>query len=174
MVQTDAAINRATRWALPDSQGNVVGVNTAIYGPGGNIGIGFAMPINRAKLMMEGFQTSPNRTSQDGVSGIPWQATGQRSTCLRGGFLVYQVQADSPAVLAGIRGANRSVYIGNNEVGIGGTSSCRLTASRSTGLTRSTAPSRAEPGDSVEMVIFRNGRGAGECAVVVNDVPAFG
>ena len=33
-----------SRLSLLDSQGNVIGINTAIYGPGGNIGIGFAMP----------------------------------------------------------------------------------------------------------------------------------
>jgi len=51
MIQTDAAINSGNSGGpLLDSQGNVVGINTAIYGPnGGNVGIGFAMPINRAK-----------------------------------------------------------------------------------------------------------------------------
>jgi len=38
-----------------DSHGSVVGINTAIYGQG-NIGIGFALPINRAKAMLDEFQ----------------------------------------------------------------------------------------------------------------------
>src|SRR5271169_2879618 len=49
MIQTDAAINPGNSGGpLLDSRGNVIGINTAIYGPQGNIGIGFAMPINRA------------------------------------------------------------------------------------------------------------------------------
>ena len=50
LVQTDAAINEGNSGGpLLDSQGNVIGINTAILAPsGGNIGIGFAMPINRA------------------------------------------------------------------------------------------------------------------------------
>src|SRR5580693_1065958 len=53
MIQTDAAINSGNSGGpLLDSQGSVIGINTAIFGQNGNIGIGFAMPINRAKLML--------------------------------------------------------------------------------------------------------------------------
>ena len=42
---------------LLDSQGTVIGINTAIYGPsGGSVGIGFAMPINRAKAMLDDYR----------------------------------------------------------------------------------------------------------------------
>src|SRR4051794_34271474 len=52
MMQTDAAINPGNSGGpLLDSQGTVIGINTAIYGPG-NIGIGFALPIARAKALV--------------------------------------------------------------------------------------------------------------------------
>ena len=58
-IQTDAAINPGNSGGpLIDLDGKVVGINTAILGPGGNIGIGFAIPINMAKFiynqMLEG------------------------------------------------------------------------------------------------------------------------
>jgi serine protease DegQ len=54
-IQTDAAINPGNSGgALVDSQGNLLGVNTAIYSrSGGSLGIGFAIPSNMAKSIME-------------------------------------------------------------------------------------------------------------------------
>ena len=43
---------------LLDSHGNVIGINTAIYGQQGSIGIGFAMPVARAKAMLEEYKSS--------------------------------------------------------------------------------------------------------------------
>src|SRR5438270_5305498 len=65
MIQTDAAINPGNSGGpLLDSHGNVIGINTAIYGQttgngeAGSIGIGFAMPINRVKTMLEELRTT--------------------------------------------------------------------------------------------------------------------
>jgi serine protease Do len=54
-IQTDASINPGNSGgALVDSQGRLVGINTAILsGAGGNIGIGFAVPINMARMVMD-------------------------------------------------------------------------------------------------------------------------
>src|SRR4051812_38165911 len=58
MMQTDAAINPGNSGGpLLDSQGSVIGINTAIYGATGNIGIGFALPIARAKSLVEDFRS---------------------------------------------------------------------------------------------------------------------
>jgi serine protease DegQ len=54
-IQTDAAINPGNSGgALIDSQGNLVGINTAIYSQsGGSLGIGFAIPVSSARQVME-------------------------------------------------------------------------------------------------------------------------
>ncbi len=59
MIQTDAAINGGNSGGpLLDSRGNVIGINTAILGQT-NIGIGFALPINRAKVLLERLSCRP-------------------------------------------------------------------------------------------------------------------
>ena len=163
MIQTDAAINPGNSGGpLLDSQGSVIGVNTAIYGPGGNIGIGFAMPINRAKLMMEAYHSGKRfGRPRLGVSGV--YIAGDLAEALElpaaGGFLVYEVAPGSAAASAGIRGARRWVVIGNIEVGIGGDLIMAIDGrpvERADAITR--AMMRKRPGDSVELTIFRNGR----------------
>ena len=54
-IQTDAAINQGNSGgALADSRGRLIGINTAIFSPvGANVGIGFAIPINRVKQVVK-------------------------------------------------------------------------------------------------------------------------
>jgi hypothetical protein len=123
LIQTDAAINPGNSGGpLLDSAGNVVGINTAILGPnGGNIGIGFAMPINRAKLMLDDFQAGRKRPKL-GVSVVP--ISGDYADALKlptqGGLLIQEVDPDSPAARAGLRGGRQEVQIGNAQVLVGG------------------------------------------------------
>lgn len=58
-IQTDAAINPGNSGgALIDASGNLMGINTAIYSrSGGNLGIGFAIPVSTAKLVLDGIVT---------------------------------------------------------------------------------------------------------------------
>ena len=125
MIQTDAAINSGNSGGpLLDSQGNVIGINTAIYGPnGGNIGIGFAMPINRAKVMLEDF-TSGKRPASSIIGVSTYLISGDLAEALRlpraGGLLIGRVTPRSPASAAGLRGANQQVRVGNYLVPVGG------------------------------------------------------
>ncbi|MBI3682646.1 MAG: trypsin-like peptidase domain-containing protein [Acidobacteria bacterium] len=162
MIQTDAAINPGNSGGpLLDSQGNVVAINTAIFGPGGNIGIGFAMPVNRAKSMLEGYQAGKR-------FGRPWLGVevlpvfgdlGELLELPAGGLLIQAVGEGTPADHAGLRGARRYVIVGNAEVGIGGD---LIMAIDGVKVDRSDALSRAlngkRPGDQVELTIYRNGR----------------
>jgi serine protease Do len=107
-IQTDAAINRGNSGgALVNLQGEVVGINTWIATPtGGSVGLGFAIPINNAKRVIEELSASGQvRYGWLGVSvGDPEpdlaQDMGVRNE--RGAF-VFNVFKNSPADKGGIR-----------------------------------------------------------------------
>lgn len=161
LIQTDAAINPGNSGGpLLDSAGNVVGINTAILGPNGNIGIGFAMPINRAKLMLEDFQAGRQRPHL-GVSVVP--VSGDYADALhlptQGGLLIQEVDPGSPAARAGLHAGKQVVQIGNAELLVGGdliTSIDGRPIDRSDAISRALARKRS--GDTVELTVFRNGR----------------
>ena len=69
-IQTDASINPGNSGgALVDLNGNLIGINTAIVGPGGgNVGIGFAIPSNQARDIMA--QIIANGSVQRGILGV--------------------------------------------------------------------------------------------------------
>lgn len=164
MVQTDAAINSGNSGGpLLDSSGNVIGVNTAIYGPsGGSIGIGFAMPINRAKSMLNDYQTGRSfKRPRIGVSTV--FVAGDLAEALdlpsSGGLLIQEVASGSPADGAGLRGARRSVSVGNVQLGVGGdliTAIDGKPADRKDAIVRILGQKR--PGDIVEVTVFRGGK----------------
>jgi len=107
-IQTDAAINYGNSGGpLIDLDGNVVGINTAIIGPGGNIGIGFAIPINLAKSVQK--QLIDTGKVVRGWVGIammqltPELAEGLGLDKNTKGVAVSQVIEGSPAEEAGIK-----------------------------------------------------------------------
>jgi S1-C subfamily serine protease len=162
LIQTDAAINPGNSGGpLLDSAGNVVGINTAILGPnGGNIGIGFAMPINRAKLMLDDFQAGRKRPKLG--ASVVW-VTGDYADALRlpsqGGLLIQDVDPGSAAARAGLRGGRQEVQIGNAEVVVGGDLIMSIDGQpvdREDAISRALA--RKHTGDTLELTIFRNGR----------------
>lgn len=163
MIQTDAAINPGNSGGpLLDSSGAVIGINTAIYGPGANIGIGFAMPINRAKTMIEDYQSNRRygrpRLGVD-VIYVRGDLAEELGLPAEGGLLIQAVAPGSAAEAAGLRGARRSVIIANYQIGIGGDLIMAVDGKpvdRLDALTR--ALSRKRPGDKLELTIFRNGR----------------
>jgi Do/DeqQ family serine protease len=107
-IQTDASINPGNSGGpLVDLQGRVVGINTAILAPGGgNIGIGFAVPINMARQIMD--QLVSYGEIKRGRIGVAIQdltpelaqALGTRHTQ---GAVIARVEPGSPAERAGLR-----------------------------------------------------------------------
>jgi S1-C subfamily serine protease len=162
MIQTDAAINGGNSGGpLLDSSGNVIGINTAILGRT-NIGIGFALPINRAKAMLDDYRAGKSfRRARLGVSVV--YVAGDLAEALelpsRGGLLIQQVSRGSAAEAAGLRAASQAVVIGNVEVGIGGDLIMAIDGKQVEGQdSLSNALSRRRAGDTMELTVYRNGR----------------
>ncbi len=120
-IQTDAAINPGNSGgALVDLRGELVGINTAIYSQtGGNIGIGFAIPINLAMQIME--QLLDNGKVQRGFLGISMQdltptlieAFGLKQN---NGAVITSVDEDSPAWHAGLQPGDILIKINDQDI----------------------------------------------------------
>jgi len=164
MIQTDAAINSGNSGGpLLDSSGNVIGINTAIYGPNGtNVGIGFALPINRAKALLSDYQAG--RVTERPKLGVQTvYIAGDLADALklptRGGLLVQNVERGSSAEAAGMRGPREMVLVGNQELYVGGDFIIAMDdqpIDREDTLVRLMNKKRV--GDTVELTLFRNGK----------------
>jgi serine protease Do len=121
-IQTDAAINRGNSGgALIDTHGELVGINTAILSGdgGGNEGIGFAIPANLARNVMEGILKNGKVTH--GFMGIiPQELTPEMAKEFNmtdgHGVLIAQVSPDSPASKAGLKVGDVISAINGNAV----------------------------------------------------------
>ena len=164
MIQTDASINPGNSGGpLLDSQGNVIGINTAIFGAQGSIGIGFAMPINRARDMLDAYASGKKYAPPVlGVTVLPISPdlAEELGYGAKGGLLVQSVRRGSAAALAGIKGGNRTVVLGGQyEIVIGGDLLTRIngrTAESGDSIPKALRGKRA--GDSVEIEMIRGGR----------------
>jgi len=120
-IQTDASINPGNSGgALVNLRGELVGINTAIYGPtGGNIGIGFAIPVNMVKLITE--QLIEHGEVKRGRLGFTAQNLTPElaeafGTSRNKGVVVARVESKSPAEKAGIKVGDVIVAVNGNEV----------------------------------------------------------
>ena len=107
-IQTDASINPGNSGgALVNLRGELIGINTAIVAPaGGNVGIGFAVPSNMARAIME--QIVRNGEVKRGRLGVQIQDVGPDiAESLRlpeiSGALIARVEDGSPAAKAGVK-----------------------------------------------------------------------
>ncbi|MEO5339893.1 MAG: DegQ family serine endoprotease [Magnetococcus sp. MYC-9] len=121
-LQTDAAINPGNSGGpLFNLEGAVIGINTAIFSrSGGNMGIGFAIPVNMAKTVLEQLKTQGHVTR--GWLGVRIQSiTHELAKALgldkRHGALVASVEAGSPAQKAGILAGDVVVRFDGRAVG---------------------------------------------------------
>ena len=123
-IQTDAAINQGNSGgALVDAQGRLVGINTAILSGGargGNIGIGFAIPINQASAILTSLVETG--TVQRGYLGVNiGEVTPDIAQALglskdQRGVIITNLPEDSPAAMAGLERSDVVITISGREV----------------------------------------------------------
>jgi Do/DeqQ family serine protease len=120
-IQTDAAINPGNSGgALVDMEGRLVGINTAIFSrSGGSLGIGFAIPSNMVRLVVQAaLKGGTVQRPWFGASLQPVTSDLAESLGLErpGGALVKGVHAKGPAAQAGLRAGDVVVSIDGKEV----------------------------------------------------------
>jgi serine protease Do/serine protease DegQ len=148
-IQTDASINPGNSGgALVDQQGRLVGINTAILSRGGgNIGIGFAIPVNMARHLID--QLIAYGEVRRGLLGVLIQdLTPDIAEAMRveadGGAVVSRVVPDSPAQEAGLKAGDVILSLDGKAVASSAELRNRI------GL--------MNPGQKVELGVVRKGR----------------
>jgi serine protease Do len=148
-IQTDASINPGNSGgALVDADGRLVGINTAILSPsGGNLGIGFAVPVNMARGVMNSLITTGKVVR--GYLGVMVQpVSGDLAKAFKlpneEGALVGEVSEGSPAAKAGIKAGD--VVVGFNAAKVGDPRQLRLLAAAAT------------PGSTATLTVLRDGQ----------------
>ncbi|HEY5253176.1 MAG TPA: trypsin-like peptidase domain-containing protein, partial [Acidobacteriaceae bacterium] len=124
-IQTDAAINPGNSGGpLLNYHGEVIGINTMIASNvGQSAGIGFAIPINTAKAVLNDLVTLGRvRRPALGVRtiSISPDLAGQMGLPADNGLLILQVVPGGAAEHAGLHGGNEHAYIGNTPIALGG------------------------------------------------------
>jgi serine protease Do len=148
-IQTDAAINRGNSGGpLLNLDGKVVGINTAILGATGNIGIGFAIPINMVKYAYK--QLKEGGAVQRGYLGVWFDQLDSGTAASLGmdkdtrGIIISEVADDSPAKDAGLQQYDVIVEFDNEPI-----------EDRNEFLNR---VAMLKPGTKVSLVVVRDGK----------------
>ena len=119
-IQTDASINPGNSGgALVNLRGELIGINTAIYGSGGNIGIGFAIPVNMAKqITAQLLEHGEVRRGRLGfvVQDLTPELAEAFGVARKKGVVVARVEAKSPAQKAGVKVGDIIVTVNGREV----------------------------------------------------------
>jgi S1-C subfamily serine protease len=164
VIQTDAPINPGNSGGpLLNSSGEAIGINTSIFTTsGGYQGIGFAIPINRAREIAAQLITT-------GRVARPWLGTAAvvpvkelsdyLDLGIDKGLLLVQIYEKSPADKAGLRGGDRMVIVGRYRLLIGGDIILSIdnnTVSEDEDINR--ILSMKKIGDKITVKIFRNGK----------------
>ena len=178
VIQTDAAINPGNSGGpLIDASGRVIGINSQIAtGGGGNgsVGIGFAVPIDTAKEVVE--QLSEHGRVVRPWLGLQYVPIDDSLDALKlgadHGLLVQEVVPAGPAAKAGILAGDDIVTFNGNQFALGGDVITKIDGREVTGSDDvRDALAGHEPGDEIKVEVLRDGN-AREIAVTLENRPA--
>jgi S1-C subfamily serine protease len=163
VIQTDAAINPGNSGGpLINSSGQVIGINSQIQTGGsgdGNVGIGFAVPINTAREVVEEIEKHGKvEHAYIGISGgniTPALAKALKLPVERG-VLVNEVVKGSPADKAGLEGGDTEATIEGARVNLGGDIITEVNGKPIDSMEEVVdAVNSAHPGDKMELTVIR-------------------
>lgn len=164
VIQTDAPINPGNSGGpLLDAAGRVIGINSQIVSSGaaggGNVGIGFAVPINTAKKLLPQLKQSGSVVhAYLGITGATIDASlDDLQLRVDRGVLVQTVQADGPAADAGLRGGTIESQLGGARIMLGGDVIQTFDGKPIDSMSDLTGEiARHKPGDRVRLEILRS------------------
>jgi S1-C subfamily serine protease len=165
VIQTDAAINPGNSGGpLINAEGEVIGINSQIEtggGSSGNVGIGFAIPIDIARSEIHQLVTNGEvEHAFLGISGgtITPDLAKAINLPVSAGVIVQSVVKGGPADKAGVEGGDTSATIEGAEVSLGGDIITEVDGKKVAGMDEIVnLVNAAKPGDTLELTILRGG-----------------
>jgi S1-C subfamily serine protease len=164
VIQTDAAINPGNSGGpLINARGEVIGINSQIAtggGGNGNVGIGFAIPIDTVRSEIHQLETTGEVDHAFiGISGgtITPELAKAINLPVKEGVIVQSVVKGGPADKAGIEGGHTSATIDGEEVSLGGDIITEVDGRKVAGMEEIVEiVNAAKPGEDLELTILRD------------------
>jgi S1-C subfamily serine protease len=164
VIQTDAAINPGNSGGpLIDATGRVIGINSQIQTGGngqGNVGIGFAVPIDTARRIIPQLKKGNVERAYLGLTSLTiTKALDALNLPASKGVLVESVQPGSPAAKAGIRDGNVPAQLQGGNIQLGGDIIVALDGKAiSTSNQLASIVGAKKAGDKLEITVLRDGK----------------
>jgi S1-C subfamily serine protease len=179
VIQTDAPINPGNSGGpLLDRHGRVVGINTQIISrSGSNAGVGLAVPINIAKMVIPALiKDGKYEYSWLGITGSPVEPdVAQLMDLPKGtqGALVISVSSDSPADEGGLEGSDRTEIVNGIQYSLGGDTIIRINGSKVRDMTDLIAylTKNTRPGDEIMLDVIHGDGTSDQLPVVLGTRP---